>query len=102
MFMNAGWLGGMVFALTVVLTCLFGARFAVRRSAMQPVFLVAYAAFVGHALEGFVIDLDHWRHFHVLMALCWGMMLSEPVPALSSAMARAFRAPRELRPHIAS
>ena len=102
LFMNAGWLGGMIFASMVALTCLFGARFALQRGATQNVFLVAYAAFVGHALEGFVIDLDHWRHFHLLMALCWGMMLSEHAPALISAMPRAFRAPRALRPHMAS
>jgi hypothetical protein len=27
-------------------------------------------------LEGLVIDLDHWRHFYLLMALVWGLMLS--------------------------
>jgi hypothetical protein len=27
-------------------------------------------------LEGIIIDLDHWRHFYLLMALVWGLMLS--------------------------
>jgi O-antigen ligase len=77
MFLNAGWLGGMIFALMVFMTCLFGLRHAFKRTLTQPLFLVAYACFVAHALEGFVIDLDHWRHFHLLMAVVWGLMLGD-------------------------
>jgi O-Antigen ligase len=77
MFLNAGWLGGLIFAIMVGLTCLYGLRHAFKRTSTQPLFLVAYACFVAHAVEGFVIDLDHWRHFHVLMALVWGMMLGD-------------------------
>ena len=80
MFMNAGWLGGLLFAVTVAATCLFGARHALKRTATQGIFIVAMAAFVSHALEGFVIDLDHWRHFHLLMALVWGLMLGDRLP----------------------
>jgi hypothetical protein len=77
MFLNAGWVGGLIFAIMVALTCLYGLRHAFKRTTTQPLFIVAYACFVGHALEGFVIDLDHWRHFHLLMALVWGMMLGD-------------------------
>jgi len=37
---------------------------------------VVYACFVAHVLEGAIIDLDHWRHFYLLMALVWGLILS--------------------------
>jgi O-antigen ligase len=77
MFLNAGWLGGLIFAIMVALTVLYGLRHAFKRTSTQPLFIVAYACFVAHALEGFVIDLDHWRHFHVLMALVWGLMLGD-------------------------
>ena len=77
MFLNAGWLGGLIFALMVFLTCLYGLRHAFRRTRTQALFIIAYACFVAHALEGFVIDLDHWRHFHLLMALVWGLMLGD-------------------------
>lgn len=80
MFMNAGWLGGGVFALLVAGTVVFGARHALRRSETQGLYVVVFAAFVAHAFEGFVIDLDHWRHFHLLMALNWGLMLSDGAP----------------------
>lgn len=77
MFLNAGWLGGMIFALMVALTCIYGLRHSFRRTRTQGLFLVAFACFVAHAFQGFIIDLDHWRHFHLLMAIVWGLMLGD-------------------------
>ncbi len=77
MFLNAGWLGGLIFAVMVLLTCIYGFRHSFRRTATQPLFLIAYACFVAHAAEGLLIDLDHWRHFQVLMAVVWGLMLGD-------------------------
>jgi O-antigen ligase len=76
MFLNAGWLGGFLFLGLVVSTVVWGLRHAFVRCATQPLFLVVYACFVAHVLEGLVIDLDHWRHFYLLMAMAWGLMLS--------------------------
>src|SRR5581483_1697565 len=76
MFLNAGWLGGLVFFGLVWSTAIWGLRHAFVRTTTQPLFQVVYACFVGNALEGFIIDLDHWRHFYVLLALVWGLMLS--------------------------
>jgi len=59
----------------------WGLRHAFVRTATQPVFLVVYACFLAHALEGFIIDLDHWRHFYLLLALIWGLMLGPLVLA---------------------
>jgi O-antigen ligase len=75
-FLNAGWMGGLIFIALVAATMVFGLRHAVLRTATQPLFLVAYACFVAHAFEGLLIDLDHWRHFYLLLALVWGMMLA--------------------------
>jgi O-antigen ligase len=76
MFLNAGWLGGLVFLGLIGSTAMLGLRQALRRGATQPLLLVAYACFLANAVEGIVIDIDHWRHFYLLMALLWGMMLS--------------------------
>jgi hypothetical protein len=41
------------------------------------------AAFIGMALEGLVIDSDHWRHFFLLMGMIWGAALvTQTAPAL--------------------
>lgn len=77
MFMNAGWIGGLVFILMTGITVLYGLRHAFRRTLTQPLFLVVYAAFLAHAIEGFIIDIDHWRHYYLLMALIWGLMVGD-------------------------
>jgi hypothetical protein len=74
MFMNAGWIGGIGFIVLMFGTTALGLREAMRRGPAQPIFIVAYGAFVGHVLEGFLIDLDHWRHLYVLLAILWGIM----------------------------
>lgn len=76
-FLTAGWIGGLAFAAIVWLTVVWGLRHALRRTATQPLFVIVYAAVVANALEGFVIDLDHWRHFYLQMAIVWGLMLSD-------------------------
>ncbi len=77
MFLNAGWIGGLLFLIMTVLTCLYGLRHAFRRTETQPLFLIVFAAFVGHAIEGAIIDLDHWRHFYLLMSVIWGLMIGD-------------------------
>ena len=83
MFLNAGWVGGLIFLGLVATTSVWGLRHAFVRRATQPLFLVVYACFVAQALEGSIIDLDHWRHFYLLLALVWGLMLSGAKAAAS-------------------
>ena len=87
MFLNAGWVGGLLFLALVWSTVVWGLRHAFVRCASQPLFLVVYACFVANALEGAIIDLDHWRHFYLLLALVWGLMLgNEGVRPLASSL----------------
>jgi O-antigen ligase len=77
MFLNAGWIGGLIFALMTLATCVFGLRHVFKRTRTRSLFLIAYAAFVAVAFEGFVVDIDHWRHFYLLMAIVWGLMIGD-------------------------
>jgi O-antigen ligase len=74
LFLNGGWIAGLVFLGLVGSTGMLGLRHALAHGATQPLFLVAYACFIGNACEGLIIDIDHWRHFYLLLALVWGMM----------------------------
>ena len=78
MFLNAGWIGGLVFIALVGGTILLGFPRALMRTATQPIFLAVYASIIGHAVEGAVIDIDHWRHFYLLIAVAWGLMVGSP------------------------
>ena len=72
--LNAGWIGGGAYWIVTGLTLVLGFRHAMEATAWRPLFIIAYAAFVATALEGWIIDTDHWRSFYTLMAIVWGLM----------------------------
>ena len=80
MFLNAGWLGGLLYIAVVATTLAAGLAHVLRGTATRPLFLIAFAAFAANVLEGFVIDTDHWRHFYVLLALVWGLIGAQQQP----------------------
>jgi hypothetical protein len=71
--LNAGWLGGAVYWIMVGSTLAIGLRYSFIGSPGQPFMIIAFPAFLANALEGAIIDSDHWRHFYLLMALTWGI-----------------------------
>jgi O-antigen ligase len=72
--LNAGWIGGGAYWIIVGLTLVLGFRHALQATAWRPLFIIAYSAFVATALEGWIIDSDHWRSFYTQMAIIWGLM----------------------------
>jgi O-antigen ligase len=80
LFLNAGWLGGAMFLAIIATTLWHGLCHAVRCPRQQPIFLAVYAAFAGHAVEAAVIDIDHWRHFYLLLAVVWGLLAGARAP----------------------
>ena len=39
----------------------------------SPLLPVAFAAFAGLAVEGLVVETDHWRIYFVVLGLLWGL-----------------------------
>ena len=72
-FLVYGWLGGAAYLALVLLTLAIGLRVVFIATPWQTYLIAAYAAFVGEACEGFVVDTDHWRHFFLLLGLIWGL-----------------------------
>ena len=35
--------------------------------------IATFAAYVGLALESFIVDTDHWRQYYLLVGMIWGM-----------------------------
>lgn len=103
MLLNAGWLGGGIYWILVGLTAALGFRHAFKATPMQPLFLIVYSAFIANALEGVIVDTDHWRHFYLLAAMVWGLMsartFAEPILAATRRTVRAGRRAR-LRPRV--
>lgn len=85
MFLNAGWLGGIVYFAIVALTMALGLAHIARATPWRPLYIVAYAALAGNVVEGIVIDTDHWRHFYLLLAIVWGLMSAKTATSVAEA-----------------
>jgi O-antigen ligase len=75
--MDYGWLGFAAYLTLVISTIAGGFRILFRDRPWQPYLLCAYVVFLGHIALGTVIDMDHWRHFYLLVGLIWGAMALE-------------------------
>ncbi|MGD0023890.1 MAG: O-antigen ligase family protein, partial [Xanthobacteraceae bacterium] len=72
-FLVYGWVGGAAYLTLVAVTLVTGLRAVAVPTPWQYYLIAAYAAFVGEAWEGLIIDSDHWRHFFLLLGLIWGL-----------------------------
>jgi O-antigen ligase len=91
-FMSGGWLGGLAFLTLTLVTAIRGLRFVFVRTPWQPTYHVVYAAFLGVAGESAIIDIDHWRHYFLILGVLWGLMAATArirPSALARTVARA-------------
>ena len=72
-FLVYGWAGGMAYIMLLLATFWVALRNVFVRAPWQPYLICSLGAFLGEALEGFVIDSDHWRHFYLILGLIWGL-----------------------------
>lgn len=100
-FASYGWLGGLSYLALILSTLVLGFRAVMIRAPWQPFFIPVYATFVGATFEGLVVDTDHWRHFHLLLGLIWGLSAASLKLARAPAEAPAVPAPPRLRPAAA-
>ena len=73
-FVAGGWLGGVVHFTLMMVTLGFGLRHVFVRSPWQPTYIAVYATFAAEVGESLIIDVQHWRHFYLLLGLVWGLM----------------------------
>ena len=73
-FMSGGWLSGFAYMILTLTTLTIGFRYAFVTTPWRSFYVALYAAFVGMAAEGLVIDSDHWRHYFLVLGLLWGLM----------------------------
>jgi O-antigen ligase len=77
MMLNAGWAGGLIYALICAGTLIAGYRHILKPTATRPLFLIVYCVLAANIAEGLLIDSDHWRHFYLLMGVVWGLMAGD-------------------------
>ena len=72
-FASYGWLGGFAFALLVGLTTYVGFRVALKPSPYRRAAQVFWPSLLVFLLQGFQIDIDHWRHVFLMLGAVWGI-----------------------------
>lgn len=72
-FMSGGWLSGVCFPALTFITVIMGFKLIFVRVPWQRTYLAIFSAFLGTFLEAFIIDVDHWRHFWMLLGIMWAM-----------------------------
>jgi hypothetical protein len=72
-FMSGGWIAGICFPVLVFITVAMGFRLIFVRVPWQRSYLALFSAFLGTVGEAFIIDVDHWRHFWMLLGAMWAM-----------------------------
>ncbi len=86
-FMTGGWLGGVTWLALMVITLLFGLRHVFRATPWQMTYIAVFATYVGEFAESYIIDVQHWRHYFLIIGLLWGLMVvqlrSQDEPALA-------------------
>jgi hypothetical protein len=75
-FMAGGWLGGFTFLALVLVTVVIGFRHVFVRTPWQNIYIAAYAAFLGEVGESYIIDVQHWRHYYLIMGIVWGLLIA--------------------------
>lgn len=75
-FVSGGFISLFGFAGLTLLTLWTGLRALRLSPPAQGILIAAIAAFFGHALEGLLIDSNHWRHIYVLIGIIWGLSLA--------------------------
>ncbi len=72
-FMSGGWIAGVTFPALVFITVIMGFKLIFVRVPWQRTYLAIFAAFFGTVCEAFIIDVDHWRHFWMMLGTMWAM-----------------------------
>ena len=70
--LDYSWLGFAAWLTLMVLTLGLGFKILFRPRYWQPYLICAYSVFVSHMVIGNIIDIDHWRHFYLVIGIIWG------------------------------
>jgi O-antigen ligase len=73
-FMSGGWLSGFCYLTLSIVTVVKSTRFLFARTPWQPIYHAVYAAYLGIVAESAIIDIDHWRHYFLILGVLWGLM----------------------------
>jgi hypothetical protein len=74
--MSGGWLSGFAYITLTAVTLSSATRFLRADTPWRSTYQVIYAAYLGVAVESAIIDIDHWRHYFLLLGVLWGLIIA--------------------------
>ena len=72
-FANNGWAGGLIWIFIVVMTSIVGFRLMFVASPFRSVAQVFFPPLFALLMQGFQIDIDHWRQLYLAFGAVWGI-----------------------------
>jgi hypothetical protein len=75
-FMAGGWLSGAAYIALVMTTLFVGLRHVFVRTPWRHAYIALYATFVAESGESYIIDVQHWRHYFLIMGALWGLFVA--------------------------
>lgn len=72
-FMSGGWIAGVCYPALMFITVIRGFKLIFVPVPWQRAYLAIFSAFLGTFVEAFIIDVDHWRHFWMMLGIMWAM-----------------------------
>jgi hypothetical protein len=72
-FANEGWIGGFVWILMTVMSTFIGFRLMTSPSPYRRLAQIFFPALFATLLQGFQIDIDHWRQLYIMLGAIWGL-----------------------------
>jgi hypothetical protein len=92
-FMSGGWLAGLAYLTLTAVTLTSASRFLRADTPWRATYHVIYAAYLGVAVESAIIDIDHWRHYFLILGALWGLMVASRPYLTGDAPAAAVQRP---------
>jgi O-antigen ligase len=75
-FVSGGLISLVGFVALTLMTLWAGLRACKMNPPLAGILIAAIGTFAGHAVEGLIIDSNHWRHLYIVGGLVWGLALA--------------------------
>jgi len=72
-----GWIGIFCWMGILATTLFGGAKLLFRDRPWKPYLQICWIVFFWHIVMSYIIDVDHWRHFYLMVGIIWGCMILE-------------------------
>jgi hypothetical protein len=75
-FMAGGWISGAPYLALTLVTLTIGLRYVFVRTPWRTAYIALYATFAAEVGESYIIDVQHWRHYFLIMGVLWGLVIA--------------------------